>query len=288
MTDIPLYRLRAFEASFIEPHMLFLEEYPQARDDALELLALHLMAGDQFVRGASHGLLRMCLLVESEAWLEAGRRAGYFPYAAGTPEIVIGEVPLDKLAARLGYYTGPLQEAFSSADPNRLATQLALEAEGLTPSRLEYLRLLIFAENDEQRKRIEQAEQVAALFVRRPDITMPTDAMDEISWVLHGPDDEIYEEDDPSLMEWPSRWRREQSWHERQWAENAQNLRDRVKRCRQQFEAAIAQVALDERRAGELQNRDVNAAAETVGYSEAAAVDADILYWDQEDGIGNE
>lgn len=268
MSDIELYRLRAFEASFITPRVRILLE---ANRSDLEHALQQGQGESPTYQDQDHQtpqyLLNLCLLWEAATWVEVGAGVGYFPENSvpyqfrQLPEWLPfdGEGLWKALRvyvafsdARNGLYNPRNDESWQ----DNFSKQLIREIELLTEERMEYLRLMLFASDKEWEKRYLQVQDTADVFERRADVAVSSDTMDSIAWALHGPTEEpdFGEEFVPEEL-LPSYWRHEKSWGLMSWeaevatsvwSERAPRRRAVLDECRERFVKAARFVSVNE------------------------------------------
>src|ERR1039458_9793695 len=158
-----LFRLRAFEIDWVAP----LLDEPDSE-------------------------LRSFLLAEAKQWGELGQQIGYFETAPFSDER-LATVPADKLAAVLADQEQP---EITLAD---FQDSLMEAQEDLTPERREFLNLVFFSDEKEWNERLGQASALAdqlldipvSELTSSPKSIFSAEAMDNVSWLLGGPDSEL-------------------------------------------------------------------------------------------------
>lgn len=184
------YRLRAFEAAYVEPHVRFLEN-----------VVPHWSWTDIHVieAASSEASLRTFLLLEASEWIELGTEAGYFAtylkplFALPAPSSIwswyrsthatlVPSSPIDPPKPRhWWYYYDQLYQRSYFDDA------LTTAVSDLTPDRLEFLRLYLFADDSEWLAKIRQLDDFRHLLYSNAG-PFPDDLVDTVSWALKGPD----------------------------------------------------------------------------------------------------
>jgi hypothetical protein len=136
--DAQLFRLRAFEEDWIGP-LLKRAQQRSRRDDAASKMVFQV------------------LIAESRHWLALGERVGYFPEGEAR------EMP------HAAPFTEPFfRELDGEMDASLFARRLGEAQRHFTPDRMEYLRLLLFSDDDEFIQNLRAVELIAVELERRP------------------------------------------------------------------------------------------------------------------------
>src|SRR2546423_210468 len=130
MVDPLLFRLRAFEADWIEPLKSLLDREENDAD--------------------SHSKLRLVLLLEAESWIGVAQKVGYFPVAVA-PDESLGRVELrgqglERHRRQIEFASFVFEPANVEVDMDaqEFAHALTQAQDDLTSEREEFLRLLYF------------------------------------------------------------------------------------------------------------------------------------------------
>jgi hypothetical protein len=166
VVDPALFRLRAFEVDWV------------AR-----------------LPSAPHGLAAL-LSAEADNWIVLGQRLGYF---ADNVDAQRRAGSLSKDVQSL--LDGALDDSLER-DAGDFARQLSAAQEDLTPERLRFLRVTLFADRSEWNFFVREAGEVARLLIDEPTRSIPQDTIDEVAWVLEGRESII--DGQPA---WPAYWR---------------------------------------------------------------------------------
>lgn len=257
MTRVQEYRLRVFEAAFIEPSTRFFNDQPGLAlrmDRWFDGSQDTIPAGDS---PSSLGLLRSCLLAEAGNWVTVGRRLEYFPEAA--------KVTLDVEGLRLENHRRKLEAAFLGEsdfeskhdmgirDGDEFGYSLLGMIEDLTDERMEYLRLMMFATNGEWEARLKRAQTLAENVALRPDAAVPPEVIQDVAWMFYGPEDEPAQMSN-ALSERPSAWRTRVG--SRGWDRTEYSRLLSFSECRKLFEIAAQTISVDENATVAVQQRN--------------------------------
>lgn len=186
MSRIQDYRLRAFEAAYVRPHLDFLEQYDGNEWPWRDLY--------EYVAPFSEASIRLFLLVEAAAWIDLGKDALYF-----SDDLL----PLLEQSHRAGSirdlsYLGAEDTTFVvekgwQSDLHGPFDEVLLNAmEDLTRDRQEFLRLYLFAEEAEWRDRVGQLEFFLQTLQRSRLNRFPEEELDTVSWAFTGPETTLH------------------------------------------------------------------------------------------------
>jgi tetratricopeptide (TPR) repeat protein len=170
-----LFRLRVFEEQWLQPLR------SAAADDPLDL----------------------ALLTEAERWISIGGSVGYFAAASGGQPMSAIEAPTTE-AKMIVKWIGELRPP-QDLDAATFSQALAIAREDLTPERRSFLRLAIFASEDEWN------EAVGSLSSFRSSLEMKEpgslDDLAAVSWALEGELEECINPEDELQLRLPAGWR---------------------------------------------------------------------------------
>lgn len=183
------YRLRAFEAAYIHPHLEFLDEYVRPGWSWTDMRLLE--------PESSEASLRAFLLLEAAEWIELGRSAGYFPKYLEPifPAPKHSDISDLKLPALVAIAAGTLNFPLirNSWRPHRHGPPfdevLASAMSDLTSARLEFLRLYLFTDDAQWLAKVGELQVFENLLFRSLDLgPFPDETIDRLSWALQGPE----------------------------------------------------------------------------------------------------
>lgn len=209
------YRLRAFEAAYVQPNLDFFGERPGLVWEALS-----------HTYGTSEGTLRLFLLREASNWIDMGRQCGYFsrdlePLATDADGFNVSGATFDIGERGFSRRLPSLEEFVSKWDlnPDRLYLLWGVNWERFKESDLfdealssavenlrsvdylEFLRLLLFAEDGEWKERTDDLAQLQSALEGGVQPPFPQWLMDRIAWAFHGLNTEL------EIVGCPSDWR---------------------------------------------------------------------------------
>lgn len=192
MTEVPLYRLRAFESGIVHPLIRQLAAPEQRLKDLI-----FDTSGEPRWRvstgSLSQGLVHLSLLCEAHEWIKLGQEVGYFP-SNGASNLLVGGIRIeDWLGGVNVLFQGKLQisasKTFSSEDP--FDTALSRAWDCLTDYRPEYLRLVIFADDEEWERRLDDLGGVVVLLENEPLKLIDSTILDRLGWAFYGYDSDL-------------------------------------------------------------------------------------------------
>lgn len=215
MPDIAAYRLRAFEAGFIVPRLKIVQQSLNQDESAISWTR-----ADGRDSKLSHVLIQLCLLREAAEWVREGRSLGYFSSLIDPLPIVLNGKDVSRLDELEFFMQGPTENTAhelpqSLADKAALAFDIRLHnaIEDLTDDRIEFLRLIIFTNENEWQHSLEmlrsfndEMESKISLHNRAPGGAPSTflhtsSQVDALSWAFSGAESYL----PPSKL--PSDWR---------------------------------------------------------------------------------
>ena len=151
--DPALFRLRTFEESWIP--------------------LLDLAAQDPLTYTESQ--CRGVVAVEIRRWWEMGRTIGYFP------DDEPAEIPGGELIEEQMFFHDS-----RAPDPTTFASMLGDAREDLTPARLRFIELFLFADDRRWALSLGRLHQFAETLRQRPRLHLDPTEVDQLAWALHG------------------------------------------------------------------------------------------------------
>jgi hypothetical protein len=182
VVDPTLFRLRAFEADWVEPLKSRFGRSIEAD------------ASSESGRGAK---LSIVLLFEAQSWIDVGQLMGYFPAAADADDS-LGRVQIEGESLEryvedgesLPFVFEP-HESLSHVDPDvgplSYERELTQALDDLTPERTEFLHMFFFSTDTEWEERLAKVREFAGELHRRPGSIVASDLLDSVAWCLSGP-----------------------------------------------------------------------------------------------------
>ncbi|MHA7209550.1 hypothetical protein [Arthrobacter sp. MDT1-65] len=189
------YRLRSFEAAYVQPLLRFIENDSTNQEEP------------------SGGNLRLLLLREMANWIDMGQWCGYFSSNIQRLSIKHGIHDIREVTQDLNKFDEDRMDLVNCSwvlqdDPRSLSFDgsfgeaIQASMEDLTDERMEFLRLYLFSSSTEWEHAVGEVAVVAeevALGRRR----IPQRMMDRVTWAFHGPESELRLES----VALPSDWR---------------------------------------------------------------------------------
>lgn len=201
MPDIPAYRLRAFEAGFIEPRIQNFREQPQ-----LEKMVVQWSHTDPVTSLMSHLLVQLRILREAAEWIDQGKEAGYFSTSIVPHPIAVGQTDvrdlteLDLFLANRTLIPDPLEFRTREPDETAFESRLHSAVEDLTHDRVEFLRLSIFADDQDWNSVLRDMWELAGRIEDElksenqsfgPETTNISESAARLSWAFNGSESEL-------------------------------------------------------------------------------------------------
>ncbi len=180
------YSLKAFEREWLNGAMSF-GALQERTSMALWLLARSSLRDTRTTRtgpliGGSPSLGR-ALNAEARSWHSLGRYVGYFPdrdlQMPGTDNDIDPEFFYTSFERAAAENSGALT-------PATFGMWLAEAREDLTPARIRFLELLLFARPDVWERELDRVKRLGDLLIHRPWVALPSSTVDLVSWALSG------------------------------------------------------------------------------------------------------
>ncbi|WP_211882359.1 hypothetical protein [Pseudarthrobacter albicanus] len=191
------YRLRSFEAAYVEPQIQFLDDhYGRAWTDVKD---------DPHGR-SGEGVLHLFLLREAVNWIQFGRLHGFF-----SPDLDPFPIPFDWSSGLELPFSGEISQErlydIWSKDWGRTSIDrtfdeaLTVATDALSDERLEFLRLYLFADESEWEHKVSELEDSQNLLQASEKDPSREERMDSVAWAFQGA------ESDLPYLGCPSDWR---------------------------------------------------------------------------------
>jgi|GEM_PF-4338471 len=207
MSDLARYRLRAFEFSFVEPILDYLNRHPDQEQELVDTMIWNILlkGSDESIwtehpsRGTG-GLVHACLLAEASEWIRWGTELGYFSSEIRPQPLPFGGVDLRSSPITKNL---PLSQSRPQRDSQishrDFGRELNLAIESLDAQRVELLRLLYFSDKMEWDSALDGVYGLASRVEQGAEISSAQ--IDQVSWAFF----DINEEPPPSGS--PRDWR---------------------------------------------------------------------------------
>jgi hypothetical protein len=152
-----------------------------------------------------HGEFAAVLDREVEHWREIGVRIGYLAETADVTSI--SHASFDERMFFCGPYEKDVFGKPLEPDHATFARAMGEARDELTPARVQFLELLMFASDRRWEQELREVRRIAELTVRRPWVQLPRSSIDGIAWSLRGA------ERTTTAPDWsPAAWRTQTLW----------------------------------------------------------------------------